>query len=139
MNGNGTGPGPGSGSRLLRLLHFHEERAAAIRLVLDMLQDTKQASSTARATQTLQQAIRQDAVRRQTKRGRPQKQKRTWPRGQQLADQRARSAAILAQFDPKEPRPGFTAAGRGLGSLVRRGYLKKKGDGYVRTSQEYVV
>lgn len=56
-----------------------------------------------------------------------------------LRQQRAHSAAILARFDPAQPRSWKRGWGRGLGALVRRGYLVAKDNGYVRTGKPYVV
>lgn len=57
-------------------------------------------------------------------------------RSSAIRAQRERSAKLLARYDADTPRPG-TIAGRGLGALVRRGYLKSSGDGYVRTAKPY--
>lgn len=57
-----------------------------------------------------------------------------------LARRRQISADYLEQYDPHQPRmipsPGNKTL---MGPLVRRGYLKKKGDGYVRTSKPFSV
>jgi hypothetical protein len=52
-----------------------------------------------------------------------------------VAQRRLITAAFLAKFSPGEPRkiPG----GKGLGPLVRRGYLRKLATGYVRTSMAF--
>jgi hypothetical protein len=47
--------------------------------------------------------------------------------------------ALLDKYDREQPRNVEGAARMGLGSLVRRGYLRQKGDGYVRTAKDYVV
>lgn len=57
-----------------------------------------------------------------------------------LKKQRTRSANLLARFNASEPIP----LPKGLKSttfapLVRYGYLEKQGDGYVRTSKEFVA
>jgi len=52
---------------------------------------------------------------------------------------RRRSAAILAKFDATEPRPLVGDEQRKASGLLRRGYLRKKADGYVRTGKEFVV
>jgi len=44
---------------------------------------------------------------------------------------RARMAEFLGRYDPIEPRPG----GQRVAPYVRRGYLAKSGDGYVRTEK----
>jgi hypothetical protein len=66
--------------------------------------------------------------------------KQPWPNAKQRKEQRQRSAEYLATFDTSTPRPtsrndaGFV---RAIGSYVRRGYLKKKADGYVRTAKAF--
>jgi Helix-turn-helix domain len=52
-----------------------------------------------------------------------------------IRQQREASAALLAQLDLVEPR---RPEGR-IAPLVRRGYAKKKGDGYVRTAKPFMV
>jgi hypothetical protein len=61
------------------------------------------------------------------------------------AAQRARVAGVLAAFSTDTPRPlaevaqaqGVRAIQLGIGALVRRRYLRAKGDGYVRTAKPY--
>jgi hypothetical protein len=56
--------------------------------------------------------------------------------------QRARTLKFLAQFsttEPRQARPPGAAMIQGLGSLVRRGYVTKKGEGYIRTAKPYVI
>ena len=53
------------------------------------------------------------------------------------AQRRQRTADFLAQFDQTDPIAVDDGGAHGLGTLVRHGYLKKKGDGWVRTAQEY--
>jgi hypothetical protein len=53
-------------------------------------------------------------------------------------EQRQRSAALLARFSTSSPKSPSGPGIRGLGSLVRRGYLKAAGEGlYLRTAKEY--
>jgi hypothetical protein len=53
---------------------------------------------------------------------------------------RAQSAAVLNALDRVESRPVTSPEGqRAIGALVRRGYAKKKGDGYIRTAKPFVV
>jgi hypothetical protein len=53
-----------------------------------------------------------------------------------VSARRQKTAATLDRYDATEPRP---AMGKAIGSLVRSGYLKSKGDGYVRTAKPYLV
>jgi hypothetical protein len=50
-------------------------------------------------------------------------------------EQRARTQALLERYDRNEPRPFLS---RGMQTLLRWGYLKRKGDGYVRTAKPFV-
>jgi hypothetical protein len=52
--------------------------------------------------------------------------------------QRAKSAALLAKYDPETPRPS-TILGHAAGVMVRRGYLAKKDDGYIRTAKPFEI
>ena len=57
-------------------------------------------------------------------------------------ERRKASADVLATFDTATPKPlvGSGRPGARLAApLIRRGYLKKKGDGYVRTAKPFVV
>lgn len=63
----------------------------------------------------------------------------TRPPKRSKAERRQESAAILAQLDPVEPRMLTGTNMQHLGALARRGYAKKKGDGYVRTGKVFVV
>ena len=70
----------------------------------------------------------------------PKKKPGTAARPGSFSDQRRRqrqqTAEYLAQFDTEEPR---TIPSPALGAYVRRGYLKPKGDGYLRTSKPFTV
>ena len=57
-----------------------------------------------------------------------------------LRAQRQISANMLATLDPVEPRQLPADFGKhGLGPLVRRGYIKRKRDGYIRTAKPFIV
>ena len=50
------------------------------------------------------------------------------------------SRKLLDALDPDEPRRvNHMEGSRAMGSLVRRGYARKMGDGYVRTSKPYIL
>lgn len=72
------------------------------------------------------------------------KRKATVPRrygsASNLRKRREKSAQLLARFDSTEPRPSSVMGNsiHGLGPLVRRGYLEKTDDGYIRTAKAYV-
>lgn len=51
---------------------------------------------------------------------------------------RRRSAAILDSLDRTEPRQPPEGMKMAMGALVRRGYAKKKGAGYIRTAKVFV-
>jgi hypothetical protein len=126
--------------RLQALLAYHEEHARAIRLVLDDLAADPAESNGAGV---LDAALALDAARGARRHG-------TRPRGRPVStraglarnDVRARSAQVLALFDPHEPRPRAIVREVGsnpqaLGRLIAYGYLKKKGDGLIRTAKVY--
>lgn len=50
---------------------------------------------------------------------------------------RQQTATLLASFDRDEPRP--MANPRQAGVLIQHGYLKAKGDGFLRTAKEFQV
>jgi len=58
-----------------------------------------------------------------------------------LQAQRTVSAKLLDQFDHDDPKRSKDIRGqtRGIGSLLRRGYLAKKGGGYVRTDKPFSI
>lgn len=68
----------------------------------------------------------------------PKKRRPTGPKHYSPAQlkQRERSAALLSQFDRTEPK---SIRDTRLGALVRRGYLARKGDGYIRTAREFIL
>lgn len=144
--GNGHSP-----SKLEKLLEYHERAAAAVRTTLELLRAAAHASAVDRQSRTINTALVLDAMRSNgappapmpgKKRGRPPG---TVKRGSKIRAQRTRSATFLDGFDRSEPRePGPIAALLGVsalttGSMVRRGYLAKKGSGYVRTAKEFRV
>ena len=141
---------PAIEARLLKMLAHYEQTAHAIRTVLDML-----AISPARngqpgkpiAPPDIQKALQLDADRRLVKRqqrDRAAGRRQQAPRGSGVAKlriQRQRSADFLSQFDPQVPKTqaNLPIKIRSMGSLVRRGYLKPKGDGWIRTAKPYDV
>jgi len=54
-------------------------------------------------------------------------------------ERRAQTIRALAQFDRHEPRrrEDLRIPVPGIGSLVRRGYLIRKGNGYIRSAKPY--
>jgi hypothetical protein len=62
-----------------------------------------------------------------------------------MASRRQRTASMLEFFDRKTPRSieevakevGISTRHIAAGALTHRGYLKKKGDGYVRTAKVF--
>lgn len=64
----------------------------------------------------------------------------TKPRwGNKVKEQRARSLAILSAFDTTEPRANPPEHMGKIAKLISHGYLKHKGEGYVRTAKEFTV
>jgi hypothetical protein len=50
---------------------------------------------------------------------------------------REKTAAYLDTFSPTKPQPLTDGAKHGATALVKNGYLKKRGDGYVRTAKAF--
>jgi hypothetical protein len=134
--GSGVGPG-GWRKRLVRLAEEHEEKARAIRLTLAMMADTAKATKQTGHAKILAKALAVEAAgakRLQLSKGEPSKVRGSGSIA--LLKQRQRSAKFLARFSTVEPRKITTAK---MGVLVRRGYLVKQGDGYLRTEKPYLV
>jgi len=127
-NGNGYDP------IAARALKLDAARAAKV--------TAKRAAAPAR-----KQRERDEPKARTRKPGRaPRPNKPTAPRPRtyttKLAKQRGKTAAILAQFDPSEPRIPTEVKikpGHAIGSLVRRGYLQPHNGGYIRTPKPFVI
>lgn len=127
--------------RLARLLAYYENSADTVRAQLRVLgrgQDDRAPARGLKATvhdSSAHQASSHEADRRSARRAN---------RGlsHSVIERRAQTAAVLAQFDshePKHPRD-LRLTSPGLGSLVRRGYLRHAtGGGYVRTEKPFVV
>ena len=130
--------------RLTRLLNFYEHAAAAIRTTMALMDQQPETSRNGwggdRRSQSngsiAKAALQIDAQRRA---GTLPKKKHL--RRDEIRAQRERSAAVLAHFDPKEPKlPGeFPINPKSIQPLVRWGFLKKKGPGYVRTAKPFHV
>ena len=144
---NGHGPIGGNMGRkqIERLLTFHEQAASSLRFTLKLMDADLAARRTERAPSVIDDAIAIEAARVDKKRGRPRKtggQPRTQKEDQSAGARTARreaSAALLARFSTVDPIPAGDGAIRFIGPLVRRGYLKKKGEGYLRTAKEFTI
>lgn len=132
MNPNRSG---GYVSKIDRLIDEHERALEALKLTRDMLNGEAREKKQTRSNGALTAALAHEAVRKPSRRT-PAVRTKVPGYGRKIREQRERSKAFLDQFDPTEPRSITTT---GMGSLVRRGYLKRKGDGYVRTTKEYLV
>jgi hypothetical protein len=120
-------------AQLEQLLAHHERLTVAIRTTLDELRGRQATRKQGRAANVLQQAVTLDLARVTATRT-PRKKRK----GAAIADKaaaRRRTAALLASFDATLAKPGQS---RSIAVLVRHGFLKKKGDGYVRTSRPFV-
>ena len=132
-NGHGNS---GSG-KLDRLLAYHEQAAAAIRMTIGLMNGHEKTTKANGHSTVLAQAIALDGARvakTKTKKGRP-----TGRAG--ILAQRARTIAVLDSFDTAKPRePTHLPHGaRGLTPLINHGYLKKKRGGYIRTAKPYAA
>lgn len=134
--------GPGWRAKLTRLAEDHEEKARAIRLTLSLMIDTEKVSKKATHAQVLAAALAAEAARAEvpTRIGRPpgsrNKTKKKKYFTSHILKQREASAKLLARFGTEIPGRFKDAS---IGALVRRGYLVKKDDGYVRTDKPYEI
>jgi len=137
-----NGHGNNGVARIQKLLAFHEQAAAAIRLTLGLLSGQASAAKTNGHATTLAQAVALDGAR-----AAKSKPKRKGGGASRLRAQRARSGAVLEAFDVKTPRTAAEVAARlemshtrmGIGPLIRYGYLKRRRGGLVRTAKAYEV
>jgi hypothetical protein len=108
-----------------RLFAFYESAAELVRLQI-------------RAGATIRAASAQYVRARAADRRQAQQARGT---SRAVIDRRMRTANELAQFDPQEPkRPEDLAVPvTGLGALVRRGYLRRQGGGFIRTAKPFHV
>lgn len=138
MNTNGTGPGGGQ-ARIRALLAHHEAIVRALQTTLELLTGEAAAKKTKRVPAVLGAALAEEAARR-TKRGRPRGKRAPWPNSDQRRALRAESARILALFSATPQRQedvGLDASRTKLQPLIRWGYLRKKGKGWVRTAKVF--
>ena len=130
-NGNGKGA-PGLRARLEKKFQYYQERAHALRLTLEMLDEDLGKNKVATTHSMLQRAVQIDQERRAKKNGHDPA-----PFGAAaIREQRTRTADLLATISKTEPRTDLGVHGP---VLARTGYLKKKGDGYVRTGKVFQV
>jgi len=142
--------------RIEKLLDYHRGCVKALERTLELLTEDASASSTARAETTLAAAAALDADRRaaheaeapaKRKIGRPRKHPAPEPphkRKKYYGDRRkarAHTLDFLGQFSEERPLPIAEIRGfkRALGSLVRRGYVQKTPEGYLRTGKPFEV
>jgi len=120
-----------------------EAKARAIRAAIAILSEDDRAKARDAMPGKLAKAIQQTA---------PPKGKKAGPyTNATKAQRRTQTQKFLAQFDGATPTSAAKAlaavglaggrgrASGGLGTLVRHGYLKPKGDGYVRTARPFHV
>jgi Arc/MetJ-type ribon-helix-helix transcriptional regulator len=144
--------------QMRKLLAEYEHAAEAIRTTLGLLNGHATAAKQNGHASTITDAMLLDAQRRTAKAarataprlskngktlGRPKK-----TRHDAMLQRRRDTEAFLAAFETTTPitlADVKTAAGGtlpirgGLGTLLRHGYLKRKGGGFIRTSKAFVV
>ena len=128
---------------LERTAEFYEAKARVIRDAIAVFLEHRAAGKSARSADRLfGAAVAVDRARASAK---PAKRPKAsgYSSLATVAARRKLSAAFLASFDATTPKPLSAAAHGGdvrFGApLVRRGYLRKKGAGYVRTAKVFVI
>jgi len=107
-----------------KLLIQHQGIVDGARLVLDLLRAEQQSDNAPIIAATIVGGM--DRGRRRRKLSKAQQKRET-------------IAALLAQFNQATPSRPAKMDARAFGPYVRRGYLKRKGDGYVRTVKAFTV
>jgi hypothetical protein len=136
-NGNGNmGTGSGTMGKLLRLREQRAHELDALDTAIALLTGAATATKRGRAASVLDDAIALDAAR-VGKRGpyKPRKPHRD-ESASALKARRTKTLAFLKLFDSDKPsrHPGTATA-----PLLLHGYLKRKGDGYIRTAREFSI
>jgi hypothetical protein len=134
--------------KMLALADSYEAQARALRTAVAIMGDEDRIRARETLPAKLTAAIAQRTPTKSTsaKAAAPATKKRAKPKAQR----RAQTATLLAQFNATRPVEAATALraagidsgrgrGGGIGTLVRHGYLKAKGDGFLRTSQPFLV
>jgi hypothetical protein len=124
MNGSSTR------KRLERLLAHYEGAASAIRTTLSLLDGDERASAARNGHGVIAQAMKLDAARAEAHDDdhRPKYVSK-------IKAQRARTAAILKGLSRTEP--GRVKDPKSVAVMVRHGYIRRQGDGYVRTEKVF--
>lgn len=119
--------------RLRELLTYHEHAADSIRTVMALANGhAVKAKQNGHAT-VLAHALALDADRREVA---PAKRKYHKGHTAAVTKRRAHTKAFLDHFSTTTPRT-TTEGMKLIGSMVRYGYLKAKGDGYLRTDKPF--
>lgn len=137
MGATENGHGGALSVRLDRFIAKHEAMAAAGRLVRDGMTEDARESKGARVPAIVAAAVKARRVARP---------RRVSGMSETRKGQLARAGKILAAFDRVRPRtvaevmaalgiPEGRRGGIGVGPLKYAGYLKAKGDGFVRTKK----
>jgi|SRR5262245_242506 len=144
-NGNGNGHRHGGGNpsghtRIDRKIAELESQVNALRLTRELLYGDALTSKRKRTTSVLDDALALEETRHARRRKHAPGSAGGKYSARSLKERRQASADYLAEFSTTTPRPAPDSNRRGVGSLVRRGYLARRGNkGYVRTSKEYIV
>ena len=134
-NGIGTGNASGTSARLAKLQAYHESMAAAIRTTRALLDGDATATKQQRAPDVISQAIALDAARRQGGKRRHYDGKP----GAEIRARRKRTAAFLDSLSTTTPKQAKMngVPGGAIGTLLRHGFIKRSGDGYIRTAKPF--
>src|SRR5688572_5843758 len=136
----------GALAQLHKHLHHHEQIVTAIRTTLALPDDHASTKTAKRAPDVLAQALALDRQRKASSNGsgprigRPPKNKQpSYWNHETVKERRKRTAAFLELFNATTPTPAPSKKGKGgaLGIMIQHGFLKKKGDGYIRTGKVF--
>ncbi len=122
---------------LAKLIEEAEANLDALHRVAALM-NVRHTTNGHRNVHTIAKALQLDESRREALTPKkPQKHARGTQSSQKVRAQRAKSAELLAWVVKHKGEALLPVQKRGLGPLVRRGYLKRSGAGYERTDKPF--
>ena len=125
------GHGGSTIARLTKLLAHHDEAASAIRFTLGLLNGAEKVAKQNGHAPVIAAALGIDGARRERKRKGGKRNGAGRPPASDAVKRRRATVKFLARFSRTTPRPG----GIGISIYAQHGYVRKKGDGYIRTDK----
>jgi hypothetical protein len=124
---------------LERTAEYYEAKARVIRDAIAVFLEHRENGKRKSAGSMFGEAVAVDRARAATQPSTAPYAQPDYHKPEKIAARRKASADLLATFSstPRPIEPG--GEGRKVAPLIRRGYLRKKGAGYVRTAKQYSI